>query len=109
MLIDIEGGEASLLTERLFSSVRNWHIIVELHPWAYGYKSCESDLIKRAEKYFKVGTIYSSVRPNDYSELWHLPDTARLSAFSEGRPELMKWLYLSPRNSKENQRSRYGK
>ena len=94
ILIDIEGEEYELLTDQMLKTLRNSHIIIELHPHlAEG----QSDLFNRVTKYFKCKFIPRA--PIDLEILNNFPDFSddeRLLTLSEGRNYGTQWILLEP-------------
>jgi SAM-dependent methyltransferase len=92
--VDIEGEELNLL-----SDYRRWigvTILVELHEWK------DREMVEKFRARFspthKVALVEASGRnPNRYPFLSEFPDSARWQAMSEGRPEQMRWMYLTPK------------
>ena len=100
ILIDIEGGEFTLLNDQTLKLLRNCNVVIELHPSLVkdGNKK-ESELINSAKKFFKFSLIKrENYNPNLYEELDSFSDEERLLAFSEGREANMNWLILEPKN-----------
>lgn len=100
ILMDIEGFEYDLLQEKGLSDLSNLHMIVELHPWKSNNGSKkQSLLLELASEFFDVEFIHrKSYNPNAFWELSNFSDDERLLSMSEGRPENMDWLVLSPKN-----------
>lgn len=99
VLIDIEGGEYSLLSEAVLFAMRGSNVVIELHPFLIedGYQ-LEDILIKRAGEIFDISFLRRGSVPIDsFSELNHLDDDTRTLIFSESRDMSMRWLCLTPK------------
>jgi len=98
-LIDIEGGEYSLLDSEVLELLQDSYVIIELHPWLIkdGY-AMQDDLVRNAEKFFDVSVVHrENYNPNEFTELNGFTDDERLLSLSEGRTKNMEWLILQPR------------
>jgi hypothetical protein len=96
LLVDIEGGEFSLLDREPLSIFRKSVIIIELH----GDLQSERVIALReaADEIFEVSELMTTARdPSTIVELHRFSDTDRWLICSEGRPSLMRWLRLDPR------------
>jgi hypothetical protein len=99
VLIDIEGAEFDLLTCDFLYILRNCTIIIELHDtFVNGLNDRREQLFNRASKYFDFNYIKrANPEINSFSELKNLNDLSRFLLFSEGRPNMMDWVCLSPK------------
>jgi precorrin-6B methylase 2 len=99
ILIDIEGGEYDLLSDRMLDLLKTCHMIVELHPaMVEDGERKEAALVQRAQKHFTPSKLYrESYAPNRFPELNAFGDDERLLAVSEGRARNPKWLVLEPK------------
>lgn len=98
VLIDIEGGEFSLLSDECLSAFRKSILIIEIHEFFFqnGMKKLE-ELERRAARYFNITKVSSGVRdPTVFNELKNLSDDDRWLICSERRARLMTWLRLDP-------------
>lgn len=97
MIMDIEGGEADLLTTSALQSLSGAVSIVELHE-----QQIAPDFISRFESSAaKAGLAITYVRtqdrnPSAYPELASWSDDDRWMICSEGRTQLMRWAFLQP-------------
>ena len=99
-LIDIEGGEYSLLNEENLKKLSNSILLIEIHNTQ---KKIFKKFINRIKKNYKFGTFYTESR--DLSKIdfmSHLEDNDRWLAVSEHRPGMMSWIYCIPKENKFN-------
>ena len=96
VLMDIEGEEFNLISERILQSAKNYSFIIELHEIFDVY--AEQKLLELLRKFHFVEIIYGLNRnfPKD-PFLLSLTDNERVLLLSEGRQSGMKWICLSPR------------
>ena len=99
-LMDIEGGEYSLLNEENLKKLSNSILLIEIHNTQ---KKIFKKFINRIKKNYKFGTFYTESR--DLSKIdfmSHLEDNDRWLAVSEHRPGMMSWIYCIPKENKFN-------
>jgi hypothetical protein len=98
VLVDIEGAEFKVLTEKVFASLRSSMIIVETHAHIYDDPEAEMDLLrKRASRTHRSTSWYPGARnPSVFKELEDFPETDRWIICSEGRYEIQQWLRFDP-------------
>ena len=99
IVIDIEGGEFSLLNKESFSQLKNSIIFIELHDWFFkDGKNKLTKLMNDAKPFFKISTLTTTARDlSKFPELANYADSERWLIASEGRSKLMTWLKLDPR------------
>lgn len=99
IVIDIEGGEFSLLSKESFSHLKNSIIFIELHDWFFkDGKNKLTKLMSDAKPFFKISTLTTTARDlSKFPELANYADSERWLIASEGRSKLMTWLKLDPR------------
>jgi hypothetical protein len=99
LLIDIEGAEFELLTDRFFNAFRRSTIFVELHERAFADGQQRlANLRAIASQMFNIKEIRMGARdPGKFLELQELSDTDRWLICSEGRPFMMHWWRLDPK------------
>ena len=96
ILMDIEGGEFELVSENLLKLAKNYSFFIELHE--FFDTDLERDFIELCCKFHDVEIIYGFNRNFPIDQfLLRLSDNDRALLLSEGRPNGMKWLVLSPR------------
>lgn len=96
-LVDVDGYEFELLSERILSDYRNCVFVIEIHNWIDDFLSRYRTFLVDAARYFEIQTLSATVRDVDpLSLLADLPDDNRYLLLSEGRPCLMRHLVLSP-------------
>ena len=101
ILIDIEGEEYNLLNKKALSLLKNFHIIIEMHPFLVenGF-SKNQKLIRYSAKYFNIEISHRiNYSPSKFKELSNFTEDEQLLALSEGRSEKTSWLLLSPKDS----------
>lgn len=97
-LVDVEGAEAEILDPEAKPVLKHCSVLVELHPFlSPGVKELIWD---RFRKSHKIVEIRSGARnPNQFPFLEDIPDRLRWSVASEGRSQVMSWLYLNPKST----------
>ncbi len=97
-LIDIEGAEFKILTERVFAFLKDSLIVVETHAHIYADPQGEMErLIKTASMTHRATTWYPGPRnPWTIKELDNFPEIDRWILCSEGRWEVQQWLRFDP-------------
>ncbi len=98
VLVDIEGGEFDIFTEKVFMEFKNSIILIETHSWAVEDFAEKLNMLKsKAKKYFNISELKTASRDlSAIEELASYRDTDRWLMCSEGRPCLMTWLRLEP-------------
>ncbi len=98
ILMDIEGGEFEVLSDRVLNQVRDAVVIVEVHDFdAVGTYQAEA-LLKRLREHFSVRVMSQSGRnPNVFEELAEWSDDDRWLLCSESRQCRMRWFICEPR------------
>jgi hypothetical protein len=100
ILIDIEGAEFDIITRKTFEIFSKAIFIIELHHWVAFEGVKTTDLISFAEKTHSITFINHSARDlSSFPELHSYSDNDRGLICSEGRPSLMRWMRLDPRDS----------
>jgi hypothetical protein len=97
-LIDIEGAEFKVLTEELFSFLKDSLIIVETHAHIYANPAGEMQrLIQKASKTHRA-TVWNPGGRNPWTikELEEFAEIDRWILCSEGRMEVQQWLRFDP-------------
>jgi hypothetical protein len=99
VLIDIEGGEFDLFSDRFLVTIGSAFVIVELHPWlkSDGVQRLDA-LIKKLGDRTGFGIIVDDGRSlTGIKEFSGLHDDERNLLCSEGRVIQMSWLYFGGR------------
>lgn len=98
VLMDIEGGEFDVLTREVLEHFRDADLIVELHEWHEESEQGLARILADAERVgFVVTWLHTGPRdPGSIEELRTYSDDDRWAVCSEGRPEPMRWLCLTP-------------
>jgi hypothetical protein len=98
IIVDIEGGEFSLLTDELLNRLKDAELIVELHgPFISKDPNLEAGFLQRLEKHFDCDVFTMGSRDfSAISEVTSFGDSDRWLLCSEGRPFLMRWAYCLP-------------
>ena len=98
VVIDIEGGEFSFLSESILHRLSKCDILLEIHSWVDGFFEQYRELIDRASLEFDISVISRVTRNTvDIPELRHFTDDNRALITSEGRPCLQRFLHLTPK------------
>lgn len=97
MLIDVEGAEFSILNADFLYQFRRSYIVIEIHNWVEGFEEKYFSLLHAASKHFYISRLMPKVRDvTGFSELDDFTDDNRFLICSEGRPNVMRFLLLSP-------------
>ena len=98
VLVDIEGGEFDLLDRNFFNIFSKSIVIVEMHPWLNLNKSANlQELIEVASSSHKHKVLNMSSRDlSGFPEVEKLNDNDRWLLCSEGRGQLMSWVFFEP-------------
>jgi hypothetical protein len=99
IIVDIEGGEFSLLTKGILDRIRDTELIIELHggfmPKAPGI---EERFIGQLQEFFSCEVFTMAQRDlSTIPEVVSLSDSDRWLLCSESRPFLMRWVYCTPK------------
>lgn len=99
ILVDIEGGEFDLLSSEMMLNFKNAVFIIEIHNWVDNFIDKYHDFLKRAELFFSIELLkYDYSKLDNLNMLSDFPDDNRFLLLSEGRPCLMHFLLLIPKN-----------
>ena len=102
VLMDIEGGEFSLLTESVLANLSDTPLIIELHDFLEGSSEDEANLLARIGRYYEYRLVEQGARnPNLFPELKEWSDDDRWLLCSESRQCVMKWIVCTPRSSRD--------
>ncbi len=98
IIVDIEGGEFSLLTKGILDRLRDAELIIELHggfmPKAPGI---EERFIGQLQEFFTCEVFTMAQRDlSTIPEMASLSDSDRWLLCSESRPFLMRWVHCVP-------------
>ena len=98
IIVDIEGGEFSLLADNLLNRLKDAELIIELHGrFVSKEPSFEANFVQRLAKFFRCDVFSMGQRDlSRITELAALGDSDRWLLCSEGRPFLMRWVYCHP-------------
>jgi hypothetical protein len=98
LLVDIEGGEFDFLCEELLSLLKECVIVIEVHNWIDNFEDKYRQFLKHAKRLFKIEALrQTSIDFERLNLLPEFPDDNRFLLMSEGRPCLMRYLVLSPK------------
>jgi len=96
--IDIEGSEFNLLNIVILSKLSNNVIVIEIYNWIDNFEDKYIKLLRDANEFFTIEIIESLNRPiHSRKELDHFHEDNKFLLLSEGRPNRMRHLKLSPR------------
>ena len=96
ILIDIEGGEYDLLTDKVLNELKQTEVIIEIHVFNEQQELERIKLMKVVSNLFNLNIIRTSGR--DFSEIdkaYQFTDTDRGLFISESRDRLGEWWHLS--------------
>jgi spore coat polysaccharide biosynthesis predicted glycosyltransferase SpsG len=96
ILIDIEGGEYNLLTDKVLNELKQTEVIIEIHVFNEQQELERIKLMKAVSNLFNLNIIRTSGR--DFSEIdkdYQFTDTDRGLIISESRDRLGEWWHLS--------------
>jgi len=80
------------------SKLSNSFIIIEIHNWVDNFEDKYIKLLSDANEFFTIEIIESLNRPiHSRKELDHFHEDNKFLLLSEGRPNTMRYLKLSPR------------
>lgn len=98
IIVDIEGGEFSLLADNLLYRLKDAEMIIELHGrFVSKEPNFEANFVQRLSKFFRYEVFFMGQRDlSGITELAVLGDSDRWLLCSEGRPFLMRWAYCHP-------------
>ena len=100
LLCDIEGGEFGLFSNKVFKKLRKSIVIIEVHETTDSVENGIYDLIESASNYFNYKILTTGSRDlSKFEELRSFSDNKRWLICSEGRPSLMRWLVLTPKET----------
>ena len=98
VLVDIEGCEFHLLSQKVISLLDKCTLVIEIHNWIDGFEDKYPALLRDLDKYFDITIIKTSERNTQNNELLRsYTDDNRLLVTSERRPCLMRFIHLSPK------------
>lgn len=98
VIIDIEGAEFDLLVPEVLHFLKHCTVIIEIHHWIENFLNKYERFLVEANKYFSIEIIKPVERfTSTIPELEQFTDVNRLLLTAEGRPCLMRFLQLSPR------------
>ena len=100
LLCDIEGGEFTLFSKKVFEVLRKSIVIIEVHENVRNAEIEVNNLIDSASEYFNHKFITTGSRDmSKFEELRSFSDSQRWLICSEGRSCLMRWLVLTPKST----------
>ena len=96
IIIDIEGGEYSLITRELLEAAKYFHFIIEIHNTTH--PDIKTNLVNYCNEFHNIEILTDLERnfPADSFTI-NLTDNERCLLISEGRQYSMNWLALSPK------------
>ncbi len=101
ILCDIEGIEFDLFDAQLLKILKKCVLIIEIHPdFVKNGVHRLSQFCLNASEFFYIKDL-ERVHPSvhSYTEYNKLADNHKMLIFSEGRPNLMRWIALTPKVS----------
>ena len=98
VLVDIEGSEFDLLSEQMLDLLKECVIVIEVHNWVDNFEDKYRQFLNNAMNHFNIEVLRQTKIDFERLDLLpELPDDNRYILMSEGRPCLMRYLVLSPR------------
>jgi len=98
VLVDIEGGEFDVISAEFLEIFKGAYILIEIHNWIDDFEEKYFRLLSDASKYFSIDVVKPVARDlTQFSELNGFTDDNRYLICSEGRPNVMRFLRLIPR------------
>ena len=99
-LIDIEGTEFTLFKDEDLNFLKKSYLVIEDHNFFIKDNELKEKFYLSLHKFFNVVFIENGPRnpfiiQNDFLE--QLNDDSRFLLLSEGRPQKMRWIFLSPK------------
>jgi len=99
VLVDIEGGEFEVLNEEFLRTFQHAYILIEIHNWVDEFEEKYFKLLLTASRYFSIETVQPAARDlTQFTQLNDFTDDNRYLICSEGRPNVMRFLKLNPRD-----------
>ncbi|MDC0569931.1 hypothetical protein OAO64_01250, partial [Gammaproteobacteria bacterium] len=100
VLVDIEGSEFDLLSKDVLHLLKECVIVIEVHNWIDNFEDKYRCFLNNAMKHFKIEVLRQTTIDFEKLDLLpEFPDDNRYLLMSEGRPCLMRYLTLSPKES----------
>lgn len=100
VLVDIEGAEFEVLSQRNLEKLRNSYLVIEIHNWIDGFKEKYNRLLNDANEIFNLSVLKVGQREIPELEIFeNFPDDNRWLMLSEGRPNRMRWLCCTPKSA----------
>ncbi len=97
-LVDIEGNEYNLFTNDFCKYFSKCFFLVEDHSFDIKNKKIQNRFIKNIKNNFKVHFLLDQGKnPFSFKKLDNFSDDEKYLMVSEGRPETMRWIILSPK------------
>ena len=98
VLVDIEGGESSLLSDENILTLANCHLIIELHEFTPEMLLRGNDLISRLAQHFEITILDGLTREVPRGlEISGVNDQDIHHLTYEFRPNAMRWISCSPK------------
>lgn len=98
VLVDAEGAEFEILDAESLSALRRATFIIEIHNWADDFWAKYERLLTAAAPLFDVDFLAPAVKDmTQFPELNDFTDDNRYLICSEGRPNVMRFMVLTPR------------
>ena len=96
-IIDIEGEEFNLLTNKFLEICKNSTLIIEIHQWNE-LSSRYKDILEYSSNFFNISYLYNRTKTiPDLPFINEINDNFRWLLCSEGRFQQMEWLVLTPK------------
>lgn len=94
-MVDVEGAEVEVLDPERDPGLRHCSILVELHDWVHD--DLVSLMVERFAFTHEIELFGSGPRdPHEFDIMVNMPDREKWAVMSEGRPQSMRWLWMTP-------------
>jgi hypothetical protein len=98
ILIDVEGAEFDILTDECLRQLARSILVIEIHNWTPDFPGKYYRFLRWASAYFDISILPRKVRDlTGLTELDDFTDDNRYLICSEGRPNVMRFLVLKPK------------
>ena len=98
VILDVEGGETSLLNHENIFALSKCHLVIELHEFTPQMSDECNDLILRLQKYFEISIIDGLTRVVPQGiEIKGVTNLDLHNLTFEFRPNAMRWLKCKPK------------
>ena len=98
ILVDVEGAEFDILCRDTLSQLQQATFVIEIHNWVDDFMEKYLNLMAIASEFFDISFLRYLPRDlTQFSELYDFTDDNRYLLCSESRPNMMRFMTLTPR------------